>query len=695
MRKRLIGKAFAIAMSGAMVLTATPVTANIFHVAHIVKAANDAQQDEWTYCYVGLTWAEYWANEGVYNANDTSSSDVEDSHYEKDKGGYDVVTRATTNHGLHRGSFQGNAVIEAKASDGTTKEFSVSHWSKDGKKFYQSSTDATGVSYAKGTITDTDGTQYKLTSYEVKGTKYVPVKVKTTDLDALKANHTVVENGGTLVGGYGENQLKSYQKTANVTANTYGLKTATKQEDGSFIFSARSNEGTESGVKDEALKEATGVTPNLRSGDAVGSYGETLRLDLNGDYGDLGANLQSVKWTFYGDDSTYTTPVKTYGTKFAADNWMHKSMGIQLGLTESARFDLSGDEAVGYWSVTVSALGYKDYTYKFHADKENIAQHVVIASDSDEVKALQSTIKTADSYLEKETEYCAKPYSDFKTEYKEAQDALKHDTLYKANILEANTHLSNAIESLTKPEYKEVVKAATLEKDGSIDDTCVNCGDVRKSTPIAKIASIDLDKTSFTENGQAQKPSVTVKDSTGAVISADNYTVSYSDANSTKAGTYKVTVKATDHKKSTGEYNIHVYYIQENNQLVGVTGTTTTVSIAHPKGTLTITNNNPNAGTFDVIVSGVSSPDGVREVKLPTWSNVNGQDDIIWYTATRQTNGTYKAFIKASDHKNSTGLYYIHLYYVQNNGTLIGVGGTSTNVTISGENLKPTGKITI
>ena len=103
MRKRLIGKAFAIAMSGAMVLTATPVTANIFHVAHIVKAANDAQQDEWTYCYVGLTWAEYWANEGVYNANDTSSSDVEDSHYEKDKGGYDVVTRATTNHGLHRG----------------------------------------------------------------------------------------------------------------------------------------------------------------------------------------------------------------------------------------------------------------------------------------------------------------------------------------------------------------------------------------------------------------------------------------------------------------------------------------------------------------------------------------------------------------------------------------------------------------
>ena len=160
-------------------------------------------------------------------------------------------------------------------------------------------------------------------------------------------------------------------------------------------------------------------------------------------------------------------------------------------------------------------------------------------------------------------------------------------------------------------------------------------------------------------------------------------------------GTYKTTVKASDHKRSTGLYHIHLYYIQGNGKIVGVGGTTTEVSIARPKGTLTIQNKDANKGTFEVIVSNVSNPDGVREVKLPTWSNVNGQDDIIWYTATRQTNGTYKALIKASDHKNSTGLYYIHLYYVQNNGTLIGVGGTSTNVTISAENLKPTGKITI
>ncbi len=160
-------------------------------------------------------------------------------------------------------------------------------------------------------------------------------------------------------------------------------------------------------------------------------------------------------------------------------------------------------------------------------------------------------------------------------------------------------------------------------------------------------------------------------------------------------GTYKVTVRASDHKYSTGIYNVHLYYIQDNGQIVGVAGTQTVVSLAKPQGQISIQNNNPDTGTFDVIVSGVSSPYGVREVKLPTWSNVDGQDDIIWYTATKQANGTYKVTVKASDHKNSTGLYYVHLYYVQNNGTLIGVGGTSTNVTISPEKLKPTGKITI
>ena len=81
-----------------------------------------------------------------------------------------------------------------------------------------------------------------------------------------------------------------------------------------------------------------------------------------------------------------------------------------------------------------------------------------------------------------------------------------------------------------------------------------------------------------------------------------------------------------------------------------------------------------------MLVSNVSSPHGVREVKLPTWSSVNGQDDIIWYTAAKRADGTYKITVKASDHKNSTGEYNVHLYYIQNNGKLVGVGGTTVQV---------------
>ena len=159
-------------------------------------------------------------------------------------------------------------------------------------------------------------------------------------------------------------------------------------------------------------------------------------------------------------------------------------------------------------------------------------------------------------------------------------------------------------------------------------------------------------------------------------------------------GTYKLTVNAANHKGSTGEYNVHLYYVQGDGKLVGVGGTTTKVSVAKPEGKLTIANNNPKTGTFDVIVSEVSSPQGVREVLLPTWSNDQGQDDIIWHKAQKQSDGTYKFTVRASEHKNSIGDYSVHLYYVQNDGKMVGVGGTTTKVTRASAT-KPEGKLTI
>ncbi|TNY48590.1 GBS Bsp-like repeat-containing protein, partial [Streptococcus pyogenes] len=89
---------------------------------------------------------------------------------------------------------------------------------------------------------------------------------------------------------------------------------------------------------------------------------------------------------------------------------------------------------------------------------------------------------------------------------------------------------------------------------------------------------------------------------------------------------------------------------------------------------------NDQAGTFDVVITNVSSNSGLKEVQVPTWSTQNGQDDIIWYRATKQNDGTYKVSVNIRDHKNNRGEYNIHLYYVIDNGKQIGGGGTKTAI---------------
>ena len=145
-------------------------------------------------------------------------------------------------------------------------------------------------------------------------------------------------------------------------------------------------------------------------------------------------------------------------------------------------------------------------------------------------------------------------------------------------------------------------------------------------------------------------------------------------------GSYRVTIKASDHKNEDGKYNVHVYYVDQNNQRNYITETTTEVRQARRSGTILIQNNNKDTGTFDIIIRDVYNPKGVRTVQVPTWSDKDGQDDIRWYEATRQSNGDYKVSVKASDHKNSTGKYHIHLYYIQNDGSRVGVGTTTTEV---------------
>ena len=153
-------------------------------------------------------------------------------------------------------------------------------------------------------------------------------------------------------------------------------------------------------------------------------------------------------------------------------------------------------------------------------------------------------------------------------------------------------------------------------------------------------------------------------------------------ANRQSDGSYRVTIKASDHKNSLGNYRADLYIVDNDNNRHFVTETVVTVKHDKPTGILSVVNNNKDTGTFDVIIKDVYSPKGVRTVQVPTWSDKDGQDDLRWYEATRQANGDYKVSVKASDHKNSTGKYHIHLYYIQNDGSRIGIGTTTTDVEV-------------
>ena len=406
-----------------------------------------AVKEEYKYVYAGLSWAEYWAAEGVQAAGDSSSSGEADKKGELDKGAFDVVTRATVNHGLHRGSYQCAATIEAENG----KSYEVSYWTASDKAVL---TNGKTITFNRGAITEEDGTTTKMVKYDVTGLKYVPVKVASEDYEAFCKAYKVVENGGELAGGFAENKLQSYSGLkAEVTADTNGLKTATRNADGTFSFSAK-EAGTGSGIEGQELKTAPSAEEaGLTVKEANGSYGEFLRVDLTGNYGDLGANMQSVKWTYYGDDSTYTNAKATYGTKFAADNWMHKSMGVQLGLTKSLRCTLpegtDGTDGTGYWTITISALGYKDVTYNFQATDENIVKD---AKEEISTTNLEAAIKKAESLTE--SDYTADSWAAMQTELQEAKDELKTPHS-QATVDEAASHLNAAIEALAKAEKKE------------------------------------------------------------------------------------------------------------------------------------------------------------------------------------------------------------------------------------------------
>ena len=156
-------------------------------------------------------------------------------------------------------------------------------------------------------------------------------------------------------------------------------------------------------------------------------------------------------------------------------------------------------------------------------------------------------------------------------------------------------------------------------------------------------------------------------------------------------GSYKVHVDTASHKCDAGAYSVHLYYMLDGKRTY-ITETKATVPESKVTGKLAI--NNQTSNGFDVVVTNVSGGGKeVQEVRVPIWSDKNGQDDLTWYHADKQSDGSYKVHVDTASHKGDAGTYSVHLYYMLN-GKRTYITETKATVPQSTES-QVTGKLTI
>lgn len=139
-------------------------------------------------------------------------------------------------------------------------------------------------------------------------------------------------------------------------------------------------------------------------------------------------------------------------------------------------------------------------------------------------------------------------------------------------------------------------------------------------------------------------------------------------------GNFVVDVDIKNHKNNYGSYIIHVYVKDKSNVERPVWATSTILEKVDLKIKLEMVD--PNKGIFNVIASPTEKTAGIKEIRIPVWSKID-QSDIYWYTAKKQADGSFKAQVDKKNHKNSAGIYNVHVYITTDSGkTMSIIGGT-------------------
>ena len=120
-----------------------------------------------------------------------------------------------------------------------------------------------------------------------------------------------------------------------------------------------------------------------------------------------------------------------------------------------------------------------------------------------------------------------------------------------------------------------------------------------------------------------------------------------------------------------GKYFVDIYGINASGKSIYLGGTTYEVIPSKAESVYLEIDN--ASGWFLVDVKGAYSDFGVKNVKVAVWSKKNGQDDLMWYTAQKLSNGIYRVNTNIVYHSFETGLYYFdtYVYDTAGNGTCV------------------------
>ena len=294
--------------------------------------------------------------------------------------------------------------------------------------------------------------------------------------------------------------------------------------------------------------------------------------------------MYAVRWDYYGNGDKV---LASYGTKFAADNWMHKAMGIQLGLTDSYRCQLpKGTDGTGKWKLTVYAMGYADTVFEVNATDANIVKPEAGAADT---TALKAAVEQASAL--KEADYTADSWKAMQLELEEARELLAKENPTQAEVDEAIAHLNAAVQALVKAEVKDTLTFAkpkvTLYKGQKKAQTAKVTGKVKApvyTSSNSKIATVDK-KTGKVTAKAAGKVTITAKSGNlkaTYTVTVKNPTLKLTKTfASVKVGkTTRITAKATPSGKITYKSsNKKVATVSSNGTVKGIKKGTAKITV--------------------------------------------------------------------------------------------------------------------